>query len=66
MENPDSSEFTRYDRFLGTKSRINRVYPDIKIASNTKINRIMVSFTDCYHAISIDRLPLKTKVGKDS
>ena len=26
----------------------------------------MVSFTDHYNAISIDRLPLKTKIGKDS
>ena len=26
----------------------------------------MVSFTDHYNAISIDRLPSKTKIGKDS
>ena len=26
----------------------------------------MVSFTDYYNAISIDRLPSKTKIGKDS
>ena len=31
-----------------------------------KINHIMVSFTDHYNAISIDRLPLKTKIGRDS
>ena len=52
------------------RSRIDRVYTDIytdiKIANNTKINHIMVSFTDHYNAISIDRLPLKTKIGKDS
>ena len=26
----------------------------------------MLSFTDYYNAISIDRLPSKTKIGKDS
>ena len=44
-ENPDSSEFTT------------DVYTDTKTANNTKINHIMVSFTDHYNAISIDRLP---------
>ena len=37
-ENPDIYEFTRYDRASGTRSRIDRVYTDIKIANNTKIN----------------------------
>ena len=38
---------------------------DMKIAINTKVNHIMVSFTDHYNAISIDRLYSKTKIGKD-
>ena len=42
-----------------------RVYADIKTASNTKIDHIMVSFTDHYNSISIDRLLSKTKLGKD-
>ena len=41
------------------------IYTDIKIARNTKINHIMVSFTDRHNAISIDRFPSKTKVWKD-
>ena len=45
-------------------SRIDRVYTDIKIANNTKINHIMVSFTNHYNAISIDRFPSKTEIGK--
>ena len=45
-ENPDSSEFPRYDRSSGTRCRIDRVYTDIKMTSNTKINPIMVSFSD--------------------
>ena len=49
-ENPDSSEFTCYDRSSGTTSRIDRVYNDIKIASNTNTNHIMVAFTDHYNA----------------
>ena len=65
-ENPEFSEFNRYDRSSGTRSRIDRVYTDIKIASNTKIDHIMVSFTYHYHAISIDRFPSQTKIGKDS
>ena len=65
-ENPNSSEFTHYNRSSGTRSRIDRVYTDIKMASNTKINHIMVSFTDHYNAIFIDRFPSKTKIGKDS
>ena len=65
-EDADSSEFTRCNRSSGTRSRTDRVYTDIKIASNTKINHIMVSFTDHYNAIFIDRFPSKTKIGKDS
>ena len=38
----------------------------IKNCNNTKINHIMVSFTDHYNDISIDRLPLKTKIRKIS
>ena len=37
-----------------------------KVAKNTKINHIMVSCTDHYNAIYIDRFPSKTKTGKDS
>ena len=65
-ENPDSSEFTRYDRSSGTRSRIGRVYTDKKIASNTNINQIMVSFTDHCNAIFTDRFHSKTKIRKDS
>ena len=43
-----------------------RVYTDIKIANNNKINHIMVSFIYHYNAISIDRLPSKTKIRKNS
>ena len=50
-ENPDSSEFTSYDRSSGTRSSIDMIYTDIKIASNTKINHIVVSSTDHYNAI---------------
>ena len=57
---------TRYNRSSRTIFRIDRVYTDIKIANNTEINHIMVSFTDHYNAIFIDRFPSKTKIGKDS
>ena len=56
-KNPDSSEFTRYNRSSGTRSTIVRVYIDIEMASNTNINNIMVCFTDHYNAIFIDRFP---------
>ena len=46
-------------------SRIARLYTGIKIANN-KSNHIMVSFTDHYNVISIDRLTSKTKIGKSS
>ena len=59
-KNPDSFEFFRYYRSSGTRSRIDRVYAD------SKINHIMVSFTDHCNAIFIDRFPSKTKIGKDS
>ena len=65
-ENPDSSEFTHCDRSSGARYRIDRIYADMKIANNTKINHIMVSFTDHYHAIFIDRFSSETKTGKDS
>ena len=65
-ENQDSSEFIRYNRSSGKISTIDTVYTDLKMASNTKINHIMVSFTDHCNVISIDRFPSKTKIGKDS
>ena len=40
---PDSSEFIANSISSGTKSRIDRDYNDIKYASNTKANHIMVS-----------------------
>ena len=39
---------------------------DILLQYNTKSNHIMVSFTHHYKAISIDRLPGKTKIGEGS
>ena len=65
-ENPDSSEFTHYNSSSGTRPTIDRAYTDIKMASNIKINHIMVSFTDHYNAIFIDRFSSKTNIGKDS
>ena len=43
-----------------------RDYTDTKIANSTKINHIMVSSIDYYNAVSIERLPSKTKIGKAS
>ena len=63
-ENPDSSEISCHERSSGTKFRIDRVYTDTKIASNTKINQIMVSFTDHYKSIFIDKFHSETKFGK--
>ena len=40
------SNYSHYDRSYSTRTRIDRVYTDIKIADNTKINYKMVSFTD--------------------
>ena len=65
-EYPDSTEFTCCNRSSGTTSRIDRVYTDIKTASNTKINHIMVFFTKNYHDVFIDRFPSKTGIGKAS
>ena len=36
------------------------------LASNTKINHIVVSVTDHYNAICNDRVPSKTETGKNS
>ena len=51
---------------LAQDTRVDRIYTDIKAASNTKINHIVVSFTDHYNAIFIDRFSSQTKIGKDS
>ena len=56
-KNLDSLDFTNYDRSSGTRCKIDRVYTDTKIANNTNINHMMVSFTDHYNAIYLDRLP---------
>ena len=62
-ENPNFSDFTCYDISSCTNSGIDRVYTDIKIAPNSKINHIMVSFTDHYNANSSD-FPQKLKLEK--
>ena len=68
--NPDSLKFTCYDRsFAKDPGYTGSILISIltkKIANNTKINHIMVSFIDHYNAISIDRLSSKTKIGKYS
>lgn len=65
-ENQDSSVFTLYNRSSDTRSRIDRVYTNMKIVNNTKINHTKLPFTDYYNATSIERLPTKNKIGKDS
>ena len=64
-ENQDSSKFTHFNRSPGARSRIDSVFTDIRIVNNTKINN-MVSYANHYDAISVDILPTKTKIGKDS
>ena len=64
-ESPDVFQFTRYDGSLGTTAKIDRIFTDIKIANSTKINHKMISFSDHYNALLIDRLSSKTKIGKD-
>ena len=64
-ENPEISEFTRYDRSSGTRSRIDMCILIKKIANNTKINHKMISFSDHHNTLFIDRFSSKTKIGKD-
>ena len=64
-ENPDVSEFTCCNISSGIRSRIDRAYTDIKIANNTKIKHKMISFSNHYNALLIDRLSSITKIGKD-
>ena len=64
-ENPEISEFTRYDRSSGTRSRIDMVYIDKKIVNNTKINHKMISFSDHHNTLFIDFISLpKQKLEK--
>ena len=64
-DNPGFSVFTRCDRSSDTKSRMNRVYIDTTIANNTKINHIIVFFSDNYNPFSKKRnSSQKLKLGK--
>ena len=51
-KNSDSSELACYNRSSGGRSTIGRVYTDIKMSINIKINHIMVSLTGYDNAIS--------------
>ena len=64
-ENPDISEFTRYGRSSGTRSRIDRACTDTKVPNNTKIKHKMISFSDHYNTLLIVTLSSITKIGKD-
>ena len=61
-----TQNFTRYNGSSSLRCRIDRVYHHVNIANNTKINHIIISLTDRCTDISIDKLPLKTKTGKNS
>ena len=37
------------------------MHTDIKVANNTKMNRILVPFSDYYNSIFVDRVPYKHK-----
>ena len=68
-ENPDLPGFTCYDRSFAKDPRCTgSILISILIQKLLATPRLitMVSFTDHYNAISIDRLPLKTKIGNDS
>ena len=54
-KNTDSSEFIGYGRFSGINFRIDWVYTDIRNASNVKTDQLVVSFTEHYNAVSVDR-----------
>ena len=54
----------RTDRPSGTKSKADRLSTDTKTSRNTKINHLMVSFTDDFNAVYIDKLPSKTRLEK--
>ena len=55
-KNPDFSVFTRSNRSSGKRCTLGRVYTDIKTTSNTKINHVMVSFTNYFNDNFIDIL----------
>ena len=42
---------------------MNRVHTNIKITNNTKMNRIMVSFSDDYNSTLLIEFPTSTKMG---
>ena len=56
-KNLDSLDFTNYDRSSGTRCKRGKVCTHKTTANNTKINQMMLFFTDHYNAISLDRLP---------
>ena len=60
---PSYPEFTYFDRSFAKDPRSTGSTLIQKIDKNTKINHIMVSFTNHYNAISIGRLPSKLKSG---
>ena len=64
-ENPVFSEFTHYDRFSCTRSRIDRVTTDRDITHKTKISHITIFFSDYYNTICIATVPTKIKISKD-
>ena len=56
-ENPDFSEFIRYNRSSGTTSTLDRVYTDIKMVSNTKINHIiLLLLTDALQKLKLENI----------
>ena len=42
---------------------MNRVHTNIKITNNTKMNRIMVSFSDDYNSTLLIEFPTSAKMG---
>ena len=57
-------QFTCYDRSFGRRSTIDKVYADIKIANNIKINHIIISLLIFVMLFLLTDSPQKLKLEK--
>ena len=64
LQNPKEELYTHYHGRTNTYSRIDRAYTKTKLRTNIKIDHVLNSFSDHFHAVLVERKNEQLKRGK--
>ena len=64
LQNPKEELYTHYHGRTNTYSRIDRAYTKTQLRTNIKMNHVLNSFSDHFHAVLVERKNTQLKRGK--